>query len=112
MSDYKYTQQDKTDVIELLRGIANDLEDTQPMFSYNHIRHIAWCMVQNALSDISIDLNEHTDDMEISIGWDRKLEIDARSIDLSDLDHEFSTAIDNIPNETIDVYIQNINEDI
>jgi len=112
MSDYKYTQQDKTDVIELLRGIANDLEYNQPAFTYDHLKQIAYSMVQSVLDDIVIDLNDYTDDMEISIGWDRKLEIDARSIDLSDLDHEFSTAIDNIPNETIDVYINNINEDV
>lgn len=112
MSDYKYTQQDKKDVIELLRGIANDLEDTQPAFTYQHIRTIAWCMVQNALSNISIDLNDYTDDMEISVGWDRKLEIDAGQIDLDDLEHEFSTAIDDIDDDTIQSYIDSINEDV
>lgn len=110
MSDYKYTQQDKTDVIELLRGIANDLEDTSAGYTYDHLRQIAYSMVQSVLGDITLDLNDYNDDMEISIDWNRQIEIDAGSIDLRDLDHEFATAIENITNEEIDVYINNINE--
>lgn len=109
MSDYKYTQQDKKDVIELLRGIANELEDTSAGYTYDHLRQIAYSMVQSVLDDIVIDLNDYTDDMEISIDWNRQIEIDAGSIDLSDLAQQFVEAIDNIPNEEIDVYIDNIN---
>lgn len=109
MSDYKYTSQDKNDVIELLRGIANDLEDTQPMFSYDHLRQIAYSMIQHVLPNIEIDLNDHTDDMEISIGWNRQLEIDAGTISLDDFENEIGSAIDDIDDETIQTYIDNMN---
>lgn len=112
MSDYKYNKQDTKDVIELLRGIANDLEDKQPTFTYQHLRIIAYSMVQHVLPNISVDLNDFTDDMEISIGWNRQLEINAGQIDLDDFHDEISTALYDIPDETIQTYIDNINEDV
>lgn len=110
MSNYKYTQQDKKDVIELLRGIANDLEDTQPAFSYDHIRMIAINMVQSILSDIDIDLNEHAGDFELSIDWNHKIEIDAGSIRLYDVEHEIVEALESVSDEEIQTYIDSLNE--
>ena len=108
MSEFQYTQDDKKDVVTLLRGIANDLENNQPKFSYDDLRTLAAEMVRSILGNINVDLNDYTDDMEISVSYDKRLEIDAGYLDLDTIDDEIISEIHDISDELIQSFMDEI----
>ena len=109
MSDFKYSEQDKKDVVELLRGIAADLETPKQMFTHDQIRLLTYGLMTRILGDIRLDMVEYMEEVEVSIGWNREIELDGPDLDLTEFDDQFADNIFNIPDGMIDEAIAALN---
>ena len=110
MSNYKYTSQDKTEVIELLRGIANDLEIPPQTFTYDDLRAITFNLVNKVLGDIDIDVSDYDDQFELSISYDKTIEVDPGFINLDDFNDDISSAIFELSDAEVQDSIDTLNE--